>query len=279
MLGYKRLVAGLVMLGALASGCAKGDSLTGGSTGTADGAGPSDGGDTSAGAQGAGGSMADTTDNTMNMPNTTSAPTCSEDPCKLIAPQCGCEVGFGCTLDANGDHGCAQAGPYGQGDPCNESALCEAGTVCVGYADDLTTCATFCDSDTMCEAPGGKCVVGLGDSGVNVCTENCSVIGGTGCALPGVDCQLGITEQDVVFTVCALSGETDLVEQEICLATEDCAPGFACLETTEGDLRCFQWCNVNADSCPTDFPNCTGLNVTEGVPLMLGTVPLGACNP
>src|SRR5688572_19519517 len=116
--------------------CAHGDSITSGSGG-----GNSGGGDA-----------------TNSVTNTTTGPPCSEQPCKLVAPQCGCEVGYACTVDGPGSRACVQAGTAGQSEPCDDATFCEAGTICVGYTDAQTSCATFCDDDSQCVAPGGKCV-------------------------------------------------------------------------------------------------------------------------
>lgn len=256
-----------LLLCTLALACAKGDPLTG--VGGAGGSGQ--GGDGASSSEGG-----STTDN-VTTSSTTSGPACDEQPCKLVAPQCGCEDGA-CTVDGAGSRICVEAGSAGQSEPCDETTLCEPGTICVGYTTELTSCATFCEDDSDCDAPGGKCAIDLTDAAtVKLCSENCDFVTSQGCLLLGTACQLGITDTDQPFSLCAPSGAG--TAQALCADTSECAPGFVCLPTTNDDNRCFQWCSVNTPACPADLPVCSGLDVTDGVPLMIGNVHYGVCNP
>lgn len=267
-----RLFATSTLFVALALGCARGDSLTGTGAGSEGGSG--DGGI----GEGAGSSGGDSANN-VTATNTTSGPACDEDPCKLVAPQCGCPTGSACTVDGPGSRACVEEGPAGEGEPCNEATFCEAGTICVGYATDLTSCSTYCNTDADCQGPGAKCAIDLTDSGgVTLCSQSCELVTAQGCALPGTSCQIGLTDTDEPFTLCAPSGAG--VAQAPCADTGECAPGFVCLPTeTAGDL-CFEWCNVaSSGTCPPELPTCTGLDAAEGTPLVIGTVHYGVCNP
>lgn len=249
-----------VVAAAIAVGCAEGDSiLADGSGGTSD--------------DGAGGSTQTAT--------VTTGPTCVEDPCKLVVPQCGCGDQQ-CTIDGAGDRACVTAGTVGQSQECSDTALCEPGTICVEFAAGFANCAKFCDTDAQCEAPGGACVFKLDDGnggdvvGVTMCSENCDLATNQGCGVAGTSCQLGLTMDDAPFTVCRPSGT--LVYQEICTETSECSPDFVCLPTTVPDERCFQWCKIGGSACPTG-QICTAQEISAGVPLVIGTTTYGICNP
>lgn len=246
---------------AFAVGCAEGDSIVG---------------DGSGGASDGSGGQATTVSASV-----TTGPTCVEDPCKLVVPQCGCEDQQ-CTIDGNGERTCVTAGTVSQGQACSDTALCEPGTICVEAAPGFASCAKFCDTDAQCEAPGALCFFKLGDGnggdipGVALCSDNCDLATSQGCVVPGTSCQLGITMADEPFTLCAPSGT--LVYQEICTDTSDCAPDFICFETTVPDFRCFQWCVIGGSACPTG-QTCIAQEITAGVPLTIGTTTYGICNP
>lgn len=251
------LVATLVASGLV--GCAEGDPIAFGG----------------GGASGAGGGNGGTT---SSNPTTTTGPGCEESPCKLTAPQCGCSDGDACTIDGMGGVVCVQAGGVPAGGACDDVDLCEPGTACIGYGPGQNACATFCTDDSACQGPGGQCVVTLSSQpGVTLCSENCDLTTSSGCPLAGMSCQLGLTDAMVAYTQCAPAGA--LVDQEICTSNADCAPGYACLPTTANDERCFHWCAVGGAACPIAGDVCAGLEVSMGVPLVIGTTTYGVCNP
>ncbi len=256
--------------------CAKGDPIGPTGAGTGSGASSSEGGSGQGGTNGNGGAPS-----TGGEGGTiTTGPSCEEQPCKLVTPQCGCDAGLACSLDANGDRACVEAGSAAEGQPCSDTNLCAAGTICVGYSQSSLACSKFCETNSECAPPGGRCVITLdGADGVLLCSDNCNLVGGTGCGAAGTSCQLGVTMTDEPFTFCGLPGAG--VEQALCTDSGDCAPGFACLGTTEmpPQNRCFQWCDTASPSCNPNFPNCTALQIADGVPLMLGATTYGACNP
>jgi hypothetical protein len=121
-------------------GCATGDPITAGTTSgggsSGDGGASGNGGNSGAGAAGQGGSGAGqaTTSNgpgvtTTTGPGgpttttTTSSPAsssstgtpCDEDPCKLVAPQCGCGADEMCTLAGGGTRVCTDEGSRAPG--------------------------------------------------------------------------------------------------------------------------------------------------------------------
>ncbi|MFO0551399.1 MAG: hypothetical protein U0271_23615 [Polyangiaceae bacterium] len=249
------------------AGCANSDPLTGGAGGA------------STGGTGSGASSSDggSTNVSTSSSTTSTGPSCDEQPCKLVAPQCGCDEDAACSVDGNGGRICVVAGTVQPGQICDANNYCAPGSVCVGYTDGETTCAEFCNSDVECTAPGGKCVLPLtGAPTVMLCSENCELVTSQGCPLANSSCQIGVTASDEPYTLCVPSGAG--VEQSVCADSSECAPGFTCLPTTANDSRCFEWCNVNGGSCPIN-ESCLGLEISTGVPLVIGNVTYGVCNP
>lgn len=259
----------LVALVASLLGCAEGGSITGlggGATGGSAGV-----GNNTSSSGGSGGAP------TQSGPTTT-GPSCEETPCRLVEPQCGCAAGEACTIDGMGGRLCLASGAVPPGGACDESNLCAPGAACIGYGPGQNTCAAFCNDNGLCELPGGQCVVELAaQPGVLMCSENCDLTTSQGCSLAGMSCQLGITAADTAYTLCTPSGT--LVEQEVCADNSECAPAYVCLPTTANDNRCFHWCAVGGAACPVAGDVCTGLEVTMGVPLMIGSTTYGVCNP
>lgn len=200
---------------------------------------------------------------------------CIEQPCKLVAPQCGCDDGFACTLNEAGDRVCLGAGAVGPGELCSATALCAPGSVCAGFGDGLYACATLCESDVSCQAPGGKCVVPLGDTDVLLCSEDCNLISNEGCPAEGLACRFAETPSGEIYTACGLAGSSPA--QTVCLADSECLAGHACLPTSAGDKRCFEWCNTASPACDVGF-SCEPVEIAD-VPLVIGDVTYGACNP
>mgnify|MGYP007059417401 CR=1 FL=1 len=246
-------------------GCAKGDDLLVG------------GGGSGAGDSGTGGETSTTT-TTGPGATTSTGPGCSEQPCKLGVPQCGCAADEQCSVGADDERACEAAGTVGWGQSCNGGLACAPGFLCAGYANDKLSCAKFCNGDSDCEAPGGLCAINLNGQnnqpipGVTLCSQNCNLVTNSGCQVSGTSCQLGLRDQDP-FTLCAPSGTG--VYQTLCADNAECAAGHVCLPTTNNDDRCFQWCQ-NGGGCPNGL-TCQTLEVSAGVPLTIGGVTFGAC--
>lgn len=261
------------LLTILSFSCAQGDTIVDGGDG---------GGNSGTGGSGTGkgsgngsGTMKTASGTTAAEVSSSTGPPCEEQPCKLVEPQCGCAAGQACTIDGSGDRLCAEAGSAAWGAPCNASNPCAAGTLCVGYAAGLDSCSKFCATDQDCEAPGGLCAVTLnGAPDVLLCSADCSFVTNAGCQVSGTSCQLGLREMTDPFTLCAPSGAG--VQNATCADTSGCAPGFICLTTTAMDERCFQWCDVNSPTC-TGGLICQQLEISAGVPLVIGTTSYGAC--
>jgi hypothetical protein len=281
------LVASSTLLGAsalltiLSLSCAQGDTIVDGD----DGDGSSNSGGSGTGGSGTGngngsGTMKTASASTAAQASTTTGPACEEDPCKLVEPQCGCMSGDACTINGSGDRVCAAAGSAMPGAGCNAQNPCAAGSLCAGYGPGLDSCQKFCAADTDCEAPGGLCAITLNDGmggtlpDVTLCSTDCSFVTNTGCSVAGTSCQLGIRNMTDPFTLCAPSGTG--VQQTACVDSSGCAPGFICLTTSAMDERCFQWCDVNSPTCPGGLI-CQGLEISAGVPLVIGTTVYGAC--
>lgn len=276
------LLGASALLTILSLSCAQGDSIVDGGDGDGSGNGGSGSGAAGSGngnGNGSGTMKTASASTTAADGSTTTGPACEEDPCKLVEPQCGCMAGQACSVDGAGDLFCTEAGSAAWDAPCSATNKCVPGTLCAGYAAGLDSCAKFCNTDADCEAPGGLCAVTLNDGmggtlpGVTLCSTNCSFTT-NGCAVPGTSCQLGIRNMTEPFTLCAPSGTG--TQGSTCTDSSGCASGFICLTTTAMDERCFQWCDVNAPVCPGGLV-CQQLEISAGVPLVIGTTAYGAC--
>lgn len=222
----------------------------------------------------AGGGDATSGSSTTTTADTTAASStgtsgCSESPCKLTLPQCGCDQDHQCSI-VGAERECVPKGGVAIGEPCNGS-VCEPGAACLGLGADAR-CAKFCSSDADCEGPGGACALTTGDGmgmeleGVKFCTENCDPATSTGCAsLPGSGCQLypdaGGTKY---FTRCEAAGAETL---GACNANSECAPSFTCA------TECYAYCVIGGQACP-GLMGCLGLSP----PAILNGDEYGICN-
>jgi hypothetical protein len=80
--------------------------------------------------------------------------TCVDPICDL-SPQCGCDSGQKCDVDALGNRSCSTAGPALHAESCTSSADCTAGTSCLQMSDwpaGVNVCFQFCNVDTDCSA-------------------------------------------------------------------------------------------------------------------------------
>jgi hypothetical protein len=267
MSSWARIAGVLVLGGGLAAGCAKGgensetDDDPAGSGGTGGAAGGMGGMGGFAGMGGEGG--------TPEM--------CSEDPCKLVLPQCGCGEGTQCTVDQGGARSCVPEGDSAPATYCSND--CTPGHLCVnnGGTGLSGICHKFCATDADCAPPGGLCVLPLTSGAATVCSQNCDPISDTGCkeAEPGLKCDLGREAMGAQrwFTRCLNAGAG--VQNSVCTSPNQCAPGHGCLGVDmEPNNYCLEWCNTLAPQCPAAHSCASFLT-----PITIGAITYGACLP
>ena len=198
-----------------------------------------------------------------------SAP-CTESPCKLTSPQCGCATGEMCNTFL-GNRSCTTEGTQAQGEECNTNSLsCLAGLRCIVLDNSAGRCQSFCDTDAECQLPGGRCVFDLSDTqGTKACSENCDPVTSQGCTFAGQRCTAGFDETDTGFTLCMTAGAG--TQGSACSAESDCAAGYSCV-TVNNQQACRQWCTVGS-TCLTQC-----IQAAEFTPpLVIGTVSYGVC--
>lgn len=279
--------------------CAAGDPIGGSTAGQGPGSGGSsgeggsgDGGSGDGGSSSPSGGPASTSVSSTTGPGTTTSTTtgvsssastgtpCDEQPCKLVAPQCGCGADEKCTLVSGNERGCTEDGTRAPGQACGEGiGECEAGGVCVYVfdAEDTLSCARWCESDLQCDGQGGLCAIGLqGVDDVKLCSDNCDVVSSSGCAISGTKCSVYYDATDMRnFTACVGAG-AGVAQSECNNETNQCAPGFGCFQTQEeGEVyRCFKWCSSAAAECPDDLTCRTDFDP----PITIGAVTYGICS-
>ncbi len=262
MLTLSRSLQALWLTGFVAiSGCANEVSFGGAGNGGA-------GGVTSSGSP----TTSQTTSSQPTGSTTTSEPQCPEWPCKLTAPQCGCESGLKCTVDVDQKLTClpeAQS-PSQAGQPCNDD--CAAALICLPGGEQPALCHRFCESDDDCDLPGGRCVYDLTNDGVpDACTINCDPVSSTGCPGSETMCTVVKAEQNLPTwaSECVVAGSKG--QGEPCLETPECATGHFCATLNNGKM-CLRFCNVKLPVCP---PAAACVKFTPKI--VIGAVEYGAC--
>jgi hypothetical protein len=210
-------------------------------------------------------------------------------PCDPVNPQATCGAAVTCVIypatppytDCVGPTG-AGVGPGG----CSATTYCAPGYYCIEYTLTLgsatqlePTCEHFCRVGFTADCAANEaCIpfspaVQLNGATYGSCTANCalddltSCPAGSGCAYitpPGVS----------PFTDCLPSSGTG-VGAGACAtdhAWNECAPGYECVDLTNGGYSCLQWCRMSIDDCP-DGKTCTSFS---GAPT-IGGVAYGAC--
>lgn len=225
-------------------------------------------------------SMSTSTDSSMStaaeMSSTAADPNCPEQPCKLIAPQCGCNPGRQCTIGTSGERECIVAGTAPVGATCGAEE-CVPGSMCLGPAANALSCLEFCDADNDCTGPGGICYFTIDDGnggavpGAKLCTTNCDPTTNSGCA-SGLGCQ-AVRDMTIVdpFTFCAEAG-TGGDTAPCAGGFADCAPTFGCF-TQNGSNICLKWCKVGVTACGGGL-TCQSL----AEPMIIGSTEYGVCD-
>lgn len=252
-------VLGLSFLAMSLFACAKGGKFTGvggdGGSGAAGGSGGGQAGTTMT--TGTGGvTMTTDTGTTTTTTTTTPSQTCSEAPCKLVSPQCGCAAGEMCALDNMGARACKPEGDTQHANQCSGLYSCVAGELCVQTSAAVSLCSTYCDKDAQCG--GGLCLITLTDpnnpngtiAGVTLCTDDCSPITGVGCP-SGLNLGCGIYQepdgQMRIFTLCHGTGAAG--QGAACTKDADCGAGSGCFTVGMAN-QCLKYCNVGSPNCP-----------------------------
>jgi len=207
---------------------------------------------------------------------------CTESPCRLVSPQCGCAAGQACYM-AGMSRACTTEGTAAVGTTCAGAGGCVAGAACLGVSADpatsLTQCYPHCDTDADCSA--GSLCNAVNDSatmmaipGVGVCSSNCDLRSNSGCAT-GARCHVFREEAG------AMRWHTDCIGPQgtggqgaSCTNVLDCQPGFLCTGTA-GATRCLRWCsNVGSTIGCGSLEICYGF----GTPISIRGTTYGVCD-
>lgn len=231
---------------ALFSGCADNSGFDGDPPATG-GGGSDTGGEGGEGATGGAGA-------TGGMGGTGGDDMCEEDPCKLVAPQCGCGEGLKCSVNSTDGRICTQDGLKNEGEQCSDMDPCKAGFLCVQTkttVPQLSTCMEFCNDDTQCEGPGALCNVTIGGiDGAILCSQSCDPVEDTGCPVNQTQCEVvqEAAGQQRTYTRCV--GVGDGGPGDPCTTSQDCMVGHGCLlDQNQGQLVCLEWCKVGGAPC------------------------------
>ena len=201
---------------------------------------------------------------------------CTETPCRLVSPQCGCAVGQGCYI-SGGDRVCGAPGTELTGQACAGATACQAGNLCVGDASmSAALCRRFCDSDSDCAGAGALCLLTLSDGmggsipDATLCTAACNPASSTGCP-PTMGCDIFQESMGAmrVLTDCRAAGSTG--EGATCTDSDQCAPGLFCGGAT-GSQMCVRYCQLPGGTCGAG----TTCNAFTD-PVIVGGIQYGYC--
>ncbi len=208
------------------------------------------------------------------------AAACSESPCKLVSPQCGCPANKACVATNLGTRSCIKEGQIGWGGKCGPVDYCEAGLQCLPKGV-TSTCMKHCASDVDCQGPGGLCALPMLDkngnelASVRFCTENCDPATNTGCPVAGTGCGIGQEDSGQMrfFSICVQSGKA--TQGGACQSSKDCAPTYGCVSSQGMGSQCTKWCDQGSPKCPGGT-FCQPVQI-NGQDITLGNTTYGAC--
>lgn len=208
------------------------------------------------------------------------ASACSESPCRLVSPQCGCGAGQGCYLSGT-VRGCAAAGGATEGSACTTASSCQPGLICLNVSRTtapVNQCNRFCETDADCVGQGSLCAYTLNDGaggsipGVRVCSRACDPVTSAGCASDAV-CHVFRETPSAGRYLTDCAGPAGFGwEHEFCVDNTDCDRGFFCATAYN---ECLAYCDRAFGSLDCPFGDTCYAFAT---PLIVGTTEYGYCD-
>ena len=191
---------------------------------------------------------------------------CDEEPCKLVAPQCGCVIGQRC-VHAASERSCVPVGGKPAGAECANDCL--AAHVCVNNGTGAPQmCHRYCLGDGDCIGDGSRCILELAGVPESLCTKDCDPLLQTGCVAAGTKCDIGTSTSG--FTQCTGVGAG--VQGDLCDTTSDCTAGLTCTSVNAGPNTCYTVCDVDNPTCPAQTA-CSPFNPS----VTIGDTEYGIC--
>lgn len=207
---------------------------------------------------------------------------CSDSPCRLLSPQCGCATGQAC-YPQGATRVCATSGAGTTGALCTSNSSCAASYACLNVAESGTPtslCTHVCASDADCG--GGLCIIRLDDGtgaavpGLTLCTHPCNAATNLGCAA-GTTCTFFSETAGAMrtFTDCT-APTTGTGEDMSCVTTAPtCSPDRYCVDTGDGlGPACHHWCNTATGAGCTIGHSCLSFST----PIVVNGVTYGVCS-
>jgi hypothetical protein len=201
---------------------------------------------------------------------------CTETPCKMLLPQCGCPTGQGCYADDQGARACLAAGKIGEAQVCTDDTACIPGYACREKKKEgvaVLICERMCLVDADCKGDGSLCT-DQPKKGFKGCSISCNPVAQTGCGT-GSKCVITVLPSQETYTDCSPLGGTKQQGATCTLGSNQCAPGLFCV----GDQKpsglvtfCAKYCTSTAD-CPQ------GTTCEAKQALKNSTTSYGACFP
>ncbi|MEZ4249826.1 MAG: hypothetical protein R3B99_16470 [Polyangiales bacterium] len=194
---------------------------------------------------------------------------CTDDPCRLIAPQCGCTAGRACYTNG-GSSMCLAVGSTPERELCNgQLNACEPGMLCA-TSGTSQICIRLCEANSDCTGgPGSFCAKDL-SADLHACSFSCDLVAqdcpeGFRCEPGSVPSEPGLrTATDCTPITGSAAGD----EGDACSSFRDCMPGLTC-----GSGQCLRFCAFG--SVCESGGTCSELS--PGI--RIGGTEYGACPP
>jgi len=184
---------------------------------------------------------------------------CDEDPCRLVAPQCGCPSHLACQRPDGDDpvRECVPPGPVAPLEACSVNEDCTTGYVCVSATGAPGMCVAYCFLSSDCPTHSVCAEMIVASEPVGSCSPVCDPLTGAGCHVGGACIAAYVRRKDddaiVPGTMCGPDDALPAVG-ESCASLPACQQGSTCVSDT-----CQELCVMASPDCPAGT-SCGGLS-------------------
>jgi hypothetical protein len=209
------------------------------------------------------------------------ANTCATQPCDILT-QCGCGATEACDIDNSDNIGTACRTVFTPGtetSTCTNPTRCDKGFVCLfDGGSNVGTCKRYCDADSDCGTPRGKCIFQITSGGQPIpdvpkaCSSNCDPTNSAAGGCPSTH-KCGLFTVDTTNIVdCSVAGNG--TQGAACNNNDAlCAANFLCT-TVGASNACRRICNRTNNTGCVGSQTCLGF----ATPFSVGGTEYGVCN-
>lgn len=210
---------------------------------------------------------------------------CSEMPCTVVLPQCGCDEPQMCYVDTEGKRSCIPEGTVMTNSLCSASSACVKGALCSRLDVNLSTCQQACFSDADCDVANASFCVrhfiqgnGVDLDALKLCSPACDLMTNAGCPGTETGCRDSRESNGAkrFFTLCDTVGMGQ--QGASCTQDRDCAGTFKCVPSNMGAAKmCAQYCVVGGAPCPSSLTCAPLISSLDSMKVEILGKEYGAC--